>query len=60
MLVLYLNSAPEKEKSQAAHVAVFVVDHAVDLVARQFQREQFVKEAVRARHHPACSYSAHL
>ena len=60
MFILYLNSAPEKEKSQAAHIAVFVVDHTVDLVARQFQREQFVKETVRARHHTTCSYSAHL
>ena len=60
MFVLYLSSAPEKEKSQSAHVAVFVVDHAVDLVARQFQREQFVKKTVCAGYHSACSNSAYL
>lgn len=60
MFVLYLISAPEIEESQAPNVAVLVVDHAVYLVARQFQRKQLVEETVRAGHHSARSYSAYL
>ena len=60
VFLLYLISAPEIEESQAPNVAVLVVDHAVYLVARQFQREKLVEETVRAGHHSSCSYSAYL